>query len=250
MNYYLSNPFFNVDSMGPYILRLKSEVLRPFFHKKECKVDPKVTHLEKTIAEMQKRIEELEESKESKSFPTTISTNNTTTTSNSHNKYHNCGNVTINAFQDTQIRADMHKLSQLLQKTGSVVSAVMQLIKEHHFNTEHPEDMNVYISNLKDNVGKCFDGESWCTVRATDLAQDVFGRFRDHLDDTVNEEIYSNDEDDGATTTQNNGRYSGSVDMWTTRTSRTGFEERGRFETKYLLHSKADLVRKQHHLRY
>ena len=32
MNYYLSNPFFNVDSMGPYILRLKSEVLRPFFH--------------------------------------------------------------------------------------------------------------------------------------------------------------------------------------------------------------------------
>jgi len=71
----------------------------------------------------------------------------------------NIQNITLLAYKDTDI-------SHLTEKdyvtcVKQVNFCVKKLIEKIHFNPEKPENMNIYISNLKDKYMMIYENETW-----------------------------------------------------------------------------------------
>ena len=71
----------------------------------------------------------------------------------------NIQNITLLAYKDTD-------LSHLTEKdyiscVKQVNFCVKNLIEKIHFNPEKPENMNIYISNLKDKYMMIYENETW-----------------------------------------------------------------------------------------
>ena len=195
--------------------------------------------LEEKIDHMQKIIDSLL-TKQSKS---TITVNN---------NYNKCNVIAINALDTTQIDLDLPKLVDSLKSTQSAAQTVVNVVKYHHFNNQRPEDMNIYISNRKDNLGRYFDGEDWAVHNGDDLVRKVFDKYRDFVDEML-EDLMVGSEDSVSTRYRKESmaeRFSHYITFWAKRTSRMCFEERAQNELKYLFYSKADAVRKMHGLKY
>lgn len=98
-------------------------------------------------------------------------------------KFNNCNVVQINASNLTPITLDLPHFAKLLRQNQGIVAQTMaSIVREHHFNRDRPEDMNVYISNNKDTVGRYHDGQTWCQTRADHLVWEIFDRYRDFVD--------------------------------------------------------------------
>lgn len=53
-------------------------------------------------------------------------------------------------------------------------NAVLEFVKYLHFNEEHPEYSNIFISNIKDEYATMFDGKRWLLQLRTDLLGEVY----------------------------------------------------------------------------
>lgn len=45
-----------------------------------------------------------------------------------------------------------------------------------------PEDMNCYISNLKDKIGGIFEEDGWQVMEAGELSSGLLEKYKDSLD--------------------------------------------------------------------
>jgi hypothetical protein len=117
------------------------------------------------------------------------------------------------------------------------------IVREHHFNRDRPEDMNVYISNNKDNVGRYHDGETWCQTRADHLVWDIFDRYRDFVDAIICDTLTDTEDEERSTLKESLlKQFKNAISKWESRTAKPCFEERAQYEIRNLLCSKADLV--------
>lgn len=164
--------------------------------------------------------------------------------------YNNCNIVQINSAHQTPIRLDLPRFCAIMRNTQLCTQTIVEIVKEHHFNYNRPEDMNLFISNRKDNIGRYHDGETWCQTHADSLVRDVFDRYRDFVDRLIEDVMVDTESEDRSQVRQSLlSEFDNYIRTWETRTQRDGFEECTQAGIKDLMCSKADLVRKTHKLK-
>ena len=78
-----------------------------------------------------------------------------------HGSFNNntINNITLLAYRNTDVS---HLTSEdYIAIYKKVNHCVKQLIEKIHFNPEKPENMNIYISNMKDKYITVYDGSNW-----------------------------------------------------------------------------------------
>ena len=101
----------------------------------------------------------------------TINSHNTNNTNNTNNI-----NITNNTFvlnnygdENTDYITDAQKIHNIKQLRHSFT----QYITMKHFNKEHPENHNVYISNLHDSYAYKYKNNSWNMIKKSDLISEL-----------------------------------------------------------------------------
>ena len=67
--------------------------------------------------------------------------------------------------------------------------SVQHLAKSIHFNKNHPENHNIYISNLRDNYVMVYDGGKWELRNRKETIDELFFSKKDILNDKFDEKI-------------------------------------------------------------
>lgn len=116
------------------------------------------------IAYLKKKIKDLEDmnNKDTKDSTEIHGNNNITNSSIT---------ININAYKEpsTGYLTD----GDYKQCIGRVINSVPQLIKRIHFDPNHPENHNICISNLKNNMAMCYDGNKWNMCKQDKLINDL-----------------------------------------------------------------------------
>ena len=116
---------------------------------------------DKELEEKEKKIKELEEEIKYKGNTNII--NNTNNTNNStNNNINNSRNIIINNYGDENIKHLRNKDYASLLK--GIYSAVPKLIKQIHFDPEHPENHNIKFTNKKLPYLKVMKDDKWQLV--------------------------------------------------------------------------------------
>jgi hypothetical protein len=78
-----------------------------------------------------------------------------------HGSFNNntINNITLLAYRNTDV--SHLKTEDYIGFYKKVNHCVKQLIEKIHFNPEKPENMNIYISNMKDKYITVYDGSNW-----------------------------------------------------------------------------------------
>lgn len=160
-------------------------------------------------------------------------------------------NVTINItpFSDMSPKLDYNRFVELMKK--GALSTILTLIEEHQYNPDKPEQMNMYISNLKDKIGRVFEEHGWKVMDATTLSDDVYNMYQKTVDDLI-EGI---EEEEGRENIKHMlGEVIGKVEhfskKWTRSTNRDEFVDHAKKEINLLLYNNRDKVRTAHKLRF
>lgn len=75
-----------------------------------------------------------------------------------------------------------------LRGRGFINETIIKAIKDIHFNPEKPENMNVYISNLKDEVCRVFsDLNIWVRADINDTVDNAYDRVTEHIESILDE---------------------------------------------------------------
>ena len=92
----------------------------------------------------------------------------------------NYDNTNYNIINDQDIRNSLNHAGRCIQ----------EIIPRTHFNKQHPENQNIYISCLKSAVAMMFEGERW----NAHMWEDVAERFIDDNTVTLQEWVDANDD--------------------------------------------------------
>jgi len=115
----------------------------------------------------------------------THSKNKTTTNSNNNNNTNNIIQVVAYGKEDINGLTDAEYKDIL--KRG--FRSVQELLKKLHFNKNHPENHNIYISNLRDDLVKQYNGEKWESKNRPDALQEIYDDKLHILDDKFDDLI-------------------------------------------------------------
>jgi len=143
---------------------------------KKCKIiwgeDLKYKKLEDKLAEMELMIKT---GLNPLAITNSNNTNNTNTNTNSNNTTQNTiinNNFVLSKFghEDTSYITDKEKIYNLTAAFTSVSNFILM----KHFNKEHPENCNVYISNMKSAYALIYDGTNWIIKDKKEVLHDIY----------------------------------------------------------------------------
>ena len=182
--------------------------------------------------------------------------------------------ISVNQSQQTQIihGGENHIQNQLSQVTVNItpfscmspglsyvrfmqfmqqgaLNTILKIIKEEHFNPEKPEQMNIYISNLKDKIGRVFENDKWEVCDADRLNHDVYELYRGVVCRMVEE----TGEDEEHVREKLGNKYpelEAQIKRWERQTRPEQFDEHAVREVNLLLYNNRDIVKETHNLRY
>ena len=127
-------------------------------HFKTCKKKKESESLvikQEEIEQMKLEIEELKNFK----IQTQNNTTNNTSHNNSHNKINNSKNIIINNYGDENIKHLKYK--DYVDILSTKYLSVPNLIEKIHFDSEHPENQNIKITNKKEPYLKIMKDNKW-----------------------------------------------------------------------------------------
>jgi len=102
---------------------------------------------------------------------------NTNTTNNTINN-----NITVRAFgKENMDYITREVILKLCRKANFRNEIIPRLVKQVHFNPEHPENHNVLMTNLRAAYGKIYDGEDYVVETSKDIVDKVMDNVTDHL---------------------------------------------------------------------
>jgi hypothetical protein len=101
----------------------------------------------------------------------TIQTQNIQTQNN--NTHNNTQNITINITPWRDPNCEYLKDKDYVHCINRMIMSVPTLIKKIHFNPEHPENHNIYISNIRNNLAMSYDGKKWNTCNQDKLIKNL-----------------------------------------------------------------------------
>ena len=92
-------------------------------------------------------------------------------TTNSNNTINNVQHITLN-YVDTDVSHITDKDYRFCIR--KVCHSVLKLIEKIHFNPAKPENMNVYISNMRDKYVMIYEGNKWILKNKTDAIDTLY----------------------------------------------------------------------------
>jgi len=107
-------------------------------------------------------------------------TNNSNNTNNTNNITNNIININNYGDEDTKYITSDYILKLLKNKPAKVIT---ELIKYTHFNTEHPENQNIKITNKKEPYIKVRKNDKWELQNKDETINDLIDRQQIHLMD-------------------------------------------------------------------
>ena len=158
-------------------------------HEKTCKIKmekEKDKNLKKQVEELKEIVEKLLLEKSNTITNNTNNTNNTNS-NNTNNITNNIININNYGDEDTKYITSDYILKLLKTKPAKVIP---ELIKYTHFNTEHPENQNIKITNKKEPYIKVRKNDKWELQNKEDTINDLIDRQQIHLmDEDIEEKI-------------------------------------------------------------
>lgn len=145
------------------------------------KLKNRLNHLEKEVEEIldeNQKLEDKIEKFENKKISIKGDNNNNTT--------ENSNNVTININAFGTENLDNLDIRKLLKTTG--LSTEVKLIKDTWFNDKKPENKNVYISNMRSNTVKVYDGQKFIEQPLMSVTKSIREKASDKLYDLIDDE--------------------------------------------------------------
>jgi len=107
-------------------------------------------------------------------------------------------NITINNYQNSKIINNYNNVNAFGKEDVSYIteeviknifnnpsSSVIKMIKEIHFNEEHPQNMNVRQTNKKINLIDLFNGVDWEKHNKEEVIHNLIASKKDILDDAI-----------------------------------------------------------------
>ena len=146
-------------------------------HYKICKIKKEQTIIEQYNV-LNNKVIELENK-----FNNTIISN---TVNNNINTINNTVNLTITPFKDSNNYFNPKQIKYLLDRG---YKSVEECIKQKHFNADHPENHNVYISNNRDKYANIYDGKEWIIEDKNEIVDNLISDNTDYLIDNFNDMI-------------------------------------------------------------
>jgi uncharacterized C2H2 Zn-finger protein len=191
------------------------------------------------------------EIKELKKKIKTLENKNNSIVNNTQNN--NCNNtinnININAYGTHTPTLTYNELEKLL-KIGAR-SAITRLIETNHFNKDKPENMNFYISNYKDNIGRVYDGETWIMKDGDELVNEIYDLYQSLVDNLIEDITYYSEDE----TEQQNfkekllDKINDTIDTWCKRTNNNKFIDGLKEDLKKHFYSKKAVVKKVHNIK-
>jgi len=208
-------------------------------HEKDC-ISSKKVDVDSLQEQLNKAFLEIEALKKNNSSKTTNNTINCSVFNTTH--------TTINAYGSEKFQPSYESLEKLLSLNAHRV--ITKLINDNHFNIHKPENMNFYISNYKDNIGRIFDGQFWEMKDAEDLVDEVFSKYRDTIDEMIELLQYDSDTEADVNNIKNilSEKLHKHVQNWQRDTQKTHFDDGMKEKLKQHIYSKKELVTKTHKL--
>ena len=169
-------------------------------HKKYCKetsMKTLVKELEEKDKELEEKEKQIEEMK--KQLETAETETKTTINKNCHNKNNHSFNNTHsnNTINNTinilpYIETDSSHLTDkdFLAIVNKVTYCVMEMIEKVHFNPDKKENMNLRLTNLKDNLMMVFEKNNWTTKYKNDVLETLYVEKEMEIEDWIREEQY------------------------------------------------------------
>ena len=176
-------------------------------HEKKCKLkDHSEKSLQETIIELKKQVAFLLQEKGRIHHKTLQKINNqlTNITNNNTNNTNNTNNGTINNTYVNFGSIDYEKIftpKQICNILKKNYKCIEESIKQVHFNENLPEYNNIFITNLRDNIGYVFNNNKFVSVHKKVLVNDIIGyhayeidtsldKYKNKLPDQTNEIVY------------------------------------------------------------
>ena len=179
--------------------------------KKACKKNPKNKTddnsrdelLRKELSEIKNTLAQII-NKNAKIHPKTLQKinknliNNSQSTNNSNNTINNNSNNTTNntinnTINNTFVKFGEIKYSKILSEKAILnilnkpFMSLEESIQSIHFNKDHPEYHNIYITNMKDNLAYIFDGKTFISVRKNDIIDELIELHKEEIETTFEE---------------------------------------------------------------
>lgn len=121
---------------------------------------------------------------------TTVSTlkGNHNNVANAINNNTNNVNVTIhiNSFDDFK-PSEISKNQFLEYMASGATNVILKCLEAEQFNLSKPENMNVFISNLKDKIARVYDGCRWRIRNGDDVVDHVTDTYVDMVNESIDE---------------------------------------------------------------
>jgi len=145
---------------------------------------------EKLDSEKDKKIEELKEIVEKLLVETKGNTNISNSNNNSHNTTNNIININNYGDEDTKYITSDYILKLLKNRPAKTIP---ELIKYTHFNTDHPENQNIKITNKKEPYIKVRKNNKWELQDKDETITDLIDRQQIHLlDEDIEKKVEEN----------------------------------------------------------
>ncbi len=144
----------------------KSSLIR---HLKTCKV--KKESLEKQVVELKEKVKILE----------ALNTKPTNTFNITNNQI----NINLAPWNNPKLPDNIEKYyNEALKK---LFLSVPTLIKQIHFNKDHPENHNICIKNMRSGIAKVYNGKEWESMDEKEVINSLINDYESTLEDYASE---------------------------------------------------------------
>ena len=150
-------------------------------HLKKCG-ENKMAHI---LKEKDKEIEELKQ-EAAAAHQTTINNNNNTTNNNNTIIFNIEANKSRNYFSKT----DYSVISDINIRKAAVRagSSIQEIVKFTHFDPQHPENQNIFISSLKSGLALIFEDDQWNVRQWGDVVDRLIDNGQITMDDWLRQD--------------------------------------------------------------
>lgn len=148
-------------------------------------------------------------------------------------------NVTlqINAFDDFR-PSEISRQKFLEYMTKGATNVILQCLEEEQFNIRKPENMNVFISNLKDKIARVYDGLRWRIRDGDDVIETVLENYLEMINDSI--ECFEDEE---------NKPLASRIEKWRKNIEKEEFDAYLRKKLLYQLHDGRRIVKDNHNVK-
>lgn len=157
-----------------YCNKIFSHYNNKWRHEKTCKNKDQIIIIDKNkYDDLQNKNKELEEkiNKLENKINNNIETKNITNITNNNTTNNTINNVYVK-FPNISYEKILSK-KEILNILNKMYLSLEESIKTIHFNDKYPEYNNVYITNLRDNIGHVFNGNQFIAIDKNEMINDL-----------------------------------------------------------------------------